>query len=55
MGDLLAEFAWEPEARRTKAIHIHNGKKGDLMLSQNKVIATGVKVRFRAIHMFKKC
>jgi len=46
MGDLLAEFAWEPEARRTKAIHINNGKKGDLMLSQNKSIATGIKVRF---------
>ena len=46
MGDLLAEFGWEPEARRTKAIHVSNGKKGDLMLSQNKIITTGIKVRF---------
>jgi hypothetical protein len=46
MGDLLAEFGWEPEARRTTAIHVSNGKKGDLMLSQNKIITTGIKVRF---------
>jgi len=49
MADLLAEFAWEPEARRTKAIHINNGKKGDLMLSQNKSIATGIKEKNQLI------
>lgn len=49
MGDLLAEFAWEPEAKRTKAIHVSNGKKGDLMLSQNKVITTGIKEKNQLI------
>ncbi|CAG5112474.1 Oidioi.mRNA.OKI2018_I69.chr2.g6688.t1.cds [Oikopleura dioica] len=49
MGDILAEFAWEPEAKRTKAIHINNGKKGDLILSQNKAIATGIKEKNQLI------
>lgn len=49
MGDVLAEFQWEPCAKRVNAYQLNNGKRGDLMLSQNKAITSGIKERRQVV------